>query len=91
MPFPQAVIEGAFARSDGRCECRRQHPGRVDAPHHGGRYHGERCPITFGRQSGGFEAYHVTAESVGGINTIKNCEILCVTCHRLTQSYGRSG
>lgn len=86
MPFPQRVIEEAFVRSGGRCECHREHPGRTEAPHHGA-----RCPRTFTRYGGGFEAHHITAESAGGSDTLSNCEILCTTCHQLTQSYGRSG
>lgn len=88
MAFPQSVVDQAFARSGGRCECARQHPGRIEAPHHG-----SRCPRTFMRTGRGtsWEAHHITAESVGGSDTLSNCEILCITCHSLTQSYGRSG
>lgn len=79
MAFSETVKDEAFKRSGGRCECTRQHPGRTDAPHHGG-----RCARTFTRQ-GSWEAHHITA---GGPDTLSNCEALCVTCHQLTSTYG---
>lgn len=85
MPFPDSIRGQAFARSGGRCECEREHLGMPAAPHHGG-----RCQRTLAGV-GGWEAHHVTAESVGGPDILSNCEILCVTCHQLTESYGRSG
>lgn len=84
MGFPQTVIEQAFIRSGGRCECTRQHTGQF-ATHHGG-----RCPTQFTYAGHAWEAHHVTAQSVGGADTLSNCQILCLTCHRLTDSYGRS-
>ncbi|MBI4295039.1 MAG: HNH endonuclease [Chloroflexi bacterium] len=86
MPFPQSVKDEAFRHSGGRCECTREHPGRINAPHHGG-----RCPRPFSQYGGQWEAHHITAESVGGSDFLSNCEVLCLTCHQLTQSYGRSG
>ena len=78
MPFPQYVKDLAFVRSGGRCQCERIHPGQI-APHHGG-----RCPTTFSR-NGAWEAHHIVA---GGPDTLSNCEVLCKTCHQLTQTYG---
>lgn len=78
MAFSEAVLNQAYARSGGRCECRREHSG-VTAPHHGG-----RCPITFGRH-GAWHAHHIVA---GGPDTLSNCEVLCETCHQLTRTYG---
>lgn len=80
MPFSESVKDQAFARSGGRCECHREHPGANSAPHHGG-----RCPRTFGRY-GAWEAHHSVA---GGPDTLSNCEALCTTCHQLTGTYGR--
>ena len=80
MPFPESVKDQAFARSGGRCECTRQHPNSPTAPHHGG-----RCSTTFTRH-GAWEAHHAVA---GGLDTLSNCEAVCLTCHVLTGSYGR--
>ncbi len=85
MAFSDTVKDDAFKRSGGRCECHRQHPGRTDAPHHGG-----RGPRTFGRH-GAWEAHHITAESAGGPDTLSNCEVLCEKCHQLTATYGSGG
>ena len=38
-----------------------------------------------------WEAHHITAEGVGGPSTLSNCQILCIPCHTLTQTYGSSG
>jgi hypothetical protein len=76
MAFSQSVKDDALKRSGGQCECTRQHPGRTEAPHHGG-----RCSNKFGR----WHAHHTTA---GGPDTLSNCEALCVPCHELTQTYG---
>jgi hypothetical protein len=80
MAFSESVKDQAFARSGGRCECHRQHLG-LTAPHHGG-----RCPRTLTRYGGQWEAHHITA---GGPDTLSNCEVLCLTCHQLTGTYGR--
>ncbi len=80
MPFPEFVKDQAYARSSRRCECRREHLNRWDAPHHGG-----RCPTTFTRYGGQWEAHHITA---GGPDTLSNCEALCLKCHTLTKTYG---
>jgi 5-methylcytosine-specific restriction endonuclease McrA len=85
MAFSETIKDQAFARSGGRCECARQHPGRLNAPHNGG-----RCSATFTRQ-GSWEAHHKTAVAAGGSDSLSNCEALCVTCHRLTDTYGASG
>ncbi len=79
MAFSDTVKDQAFNRSGGRCQCTRQHTGRTNAPHHGG-----RCSRTFTRH-GGWEAHHITA---GGADTLSNCEALCTTCHQLTSTYG---
>lgn len=76
MAFPQSVKDEALKRSGARCECTRQHPGRAEAPHHGG-----RCPRKFGR----WHAHHITA---GGPDTLSNCQALCVPCHQMTQTFG---
>lgn len=79
MAFPQSVKDEALKRSDKQCECTRQHLGKPDAPHHGG-----RCPNKFGQ----WHAHHVTSVEAGGDDILSNCEALCVPCHELTQTFG---
>ena len=84
MPFPQSVKDRAFKRSGGRCECR-----RVSHDHRNrSRRRLTRCPTTI--TSRNVQYHHVHAESLGGPDTLSNCEALCTPCHRGTRSYGRS-
>lgn len=83
MAFSEEVKDQAFARSGGRCECQLQHDG-LHAPHHGG-----RCPNTFTRHGGQWEAHHRVSVSAGGADTLSNCLVLCISCHQLTRTYGR--
>ena len=84
MAFSVKTKDVAYIRSGGRCECTRQHIGRNDAPHHGG-----RCPTKFTRY-GSWEAHHKIAVSSGGSDNLSNCEVLCTKCHQLTRTYGNS-
>jgi hypothetical protein len=76
MAFSDAVKTQAFARSRGRCECtRKAHP------------HTTRCNKSLTRATAQF--HHVYAEGLGGSDGLANCEVLCLTCHKATPSYGR--
>lgn len=83
MAFSDDVIDAAWDRSDGHCECRR-------TTHN----HNGRCPRILikslrGRDvPGGWEAHHKTATILGDNDTLSNCEILCQLCHKATASYG---
>jgi 5-methylcytosine-specific restriction enzyme A len=77
MAFPDKVKDQAFARSRGRCECKRQKHN-----------HGSRCPRNITRATVQF--HHVHASSLGGSDGLANCEALCRPCHEATASYGRS-
>jgi 5-methylcytosine-specific restriction endonuclease McrA len=70
MPFPESVKDAAFARSGGRCECARKEDGHSQG----------RCATALTRKSAEF--HHKTATNAGGPDTLDNCEVLCVTCHR---------
>ena len=70
MPFSDEIVERAWRRAEGRCECRREthnHPGF-------------RCNKELvwanrtGEGRGKWEAHHI---SVSGGHTLSNCEILC--------------
>ncbi len=77
MPFPLLVKQQALARSRGRCECTRLMHS-----------HSGRCPIGVNM---GSEFHHRTAQRMPSSNdSLSNCEVLCVSCHRQTESYGRS-
>ena len=82
VPFSDDVINQAWERSGGRCECTRN-----SHDHEG------RCPQTLIRENqgrrgyrGAWEAHHIESEDSGGPNTLSNCEILCWNCHAMTFS-----
>lgn len=86
MAFSDKVIADAWQRSGGKCEC-----GRVTCGH--GR---SRCNRQLSRDArgvddvpGGWEAHHRTAVAAGGSDTLSNCEILCIACHKKTRTYGQ--
>lgn len=77
MAFPQSVIDDAWSRSGGKCECKRTGHG-----------HTGRCNRTLiyndrGKDdsSGCWEAHHIDPD---GPDTLSNCEILCCDCHKKT-------
>jgi len=81
MAFPDSVVVAAWKRSGGCCECTRTTHG-----------HAGRCGVRLvwgargsDKHPGGWEAHHVTA---GGPDTLSNCEILCIPCHKKTETYG---
>ena len=86
MAFSDSVIAAAWQRAGGMCECGRNSCG-----------HGPwRCNKTLNWNArgndyaaGGWEAHHKTAVASGGTDTLSNCEILCIACHKNTRTYGR--
>lgn len=84
MAFSNNIIELAWKRSNGHCECRRRSHN-----HYYTRCNKQLVLSNRGKDShrGCWEAHHVTA---GGPDTLSNCEILCCDCHKATRSYGRS-
>ncbi len=76
MAFPETVKDAAFKRSGGRCECTRT----THTNHRG------RCATSVSRTSG--EYHHTKPVNQGGADTLDNCELLCITCHKQTPSYG---
>lgn len=74
MAFPQSVIDAAWKRSGGYCECERK---THDKPC------GKRLAYkNRGREGQGkWEGHHKWA---GGPDTLSNCEILCWDCHKAT-------
>ncbi len=83
MAFSKSVIDKAWERSGGHCECERKscgHTGRCNKQLvYENRNEGKR---------GAWEAHHKKAVKDGGEDTLSNCEILCLDCHKNTSSYG---
>lgn len=77
MAFPDSVVEDAWRRAGGRCECRRR-----SHSHPYVRCNKELVWNNRGREGRGrWEAHH--RSSTGG-DTLSNCEILCWDCHTAT-------
>ena len=75
MAFPDIVVERAWSRSGGVCECRRS-----SHLHIRGRCSNKLAWDNRGREShGAWEAHHVDST---GADTQSNCEILCWDCHK---------
>jgi len=79
--FPLDVVEAAWARARGHCECRRKSHGPP-----------MRCNKQLvwknrgrGTGRGCWEANHVNSNRPGSLS---NCEILCWECHKGTRSFG---
>ena len=88
MAFSDSVIRAAWERSGRRCECERSshnhgYTGRCTQYLNWADRGNDRSPF-------GWEAHHKTAVSVGGGDSLSNCEILCIKCHKKTESYGRN-
>ena len=76
MAFLDSVIDQAWARSGGRCECTRTGHG-----------HAERCDQELLKERRGAEPsywWEAHKKVAGGDDTLSNCEILCHNCSRQT-------
>lgn len=75
MSFSQTTVKEAWEKATGHCE----------------RCHKQLVWNNRGDegQRGAWEAHHRLSASHGGSDTLSNCEILCVDCHKKTRSYGR--
>jgi 5-methylcytosine-specific restriction endonuclease McrA len=82
MSFPQDVINAAWKRAGGRCECKRQ------CPEHLGRRCNKELDPKNNVSGKKWHAHHIVSQEAGGSDTLENCEILCIKCHENTQSYG---
>ncbi|UWG98943.1 hypothetical protein LPY66_09185 [Dehalobacter sp. DCM] len=76
-PFPIPVVNAAWERAQGHCEC--EHEG------HG---HAGRCniklvkPMRGGRNTGAWEAHHIDPE---GDPVLENLQIMCMECHKASK------
>ena len=73
MAFSENVKREAFIRAGGHCECCKK---ELIWQNH---KEGER---------GAWEAHHKTSVASGGQDTLSNCKILCLDCHKKTRTYG---
>ena len=78
MAFSKETMLAALKRSRARCECKRS-----ACAHYG------RCGTRLTVKPRNFNFHHRYAESLGGKDSLSNCEVLCLGCHHRTQSYGR--
>lgn len=86
MAFSDYTVMKAWERSGGRCECERSSHG------HSGRCTQKLMLNQRGNDNSiyGWEAHHKIAVARGGSDVLSNCEILCISCHKKTDSYGRN-
>ena len=88
MAFSNATVLAAWQRAGGRCEC-----GRSNCGHGPWRC---RTPMEYAADyfdyndyaPDGWEAHHKVPVYQGGSDTLANCQILCIPCHKKTPSYG---
>lgn len=75
MPFSNEIVDGAWKRSGGKCECTR--------PRHG---HTGRCnqPLQATAKADMASSYGWKVNSVSGVykNLLADCEILCIKCFK---------
>jgi len=76
--FEESVVDQAWARSGGRCECT-----------HSDRGHSERCGrelLRDRRGAGPSYRWEAHKKVAGGNDALSNCEILCHECSKQTQT-----
>lgn len=77
MAFSEEIVSQAWKQAEGKCQCR-----RTSHSHSYVRCSKDLVWENRGREGrGAWEAHHIT---VGGPDTLSNCEILCWECHKLT-------
>ncbi len=81
--FPQNIIEAAWNRAGGRCECN----VNCHSAH-------SRCRKVLDPQNNKegmkWHAHHISSDASSGSDGLANCLVMCVSCHKNTRSYGRS-
>ena len=78
MALEDLVVDQAWARSGGQCEC--------TTPSHG---HSERCSHKLLRERRGADPHYwwqAHKKVTGSDDTLNNCEILCHGCFKQTQN-----
>lgn len=76
MAFSDEVLEQAWQRSGGKCECR-------NASHDHGFYACDELLEWLNRGQpglGGWEAWYIVKPEDGGDDSLENCEVRCLAC-----------
>ena len=76
MAFPGSVIDQAWVQSGGRCECIRKAHG------HQGRCNCELLKAARGKETS--LAWEPRHKMSNGLDTLDNCEIVCLSCLKQT-------
>jgi hypothetical protein len=83
MAFSEEVVKRAWARSNGQCECRREHDFHKTATDGGSI--AVICQRNLKREErgrfGGWEAHEMTKEELKGTDPKSDCLIVCWMCH----------
>lgn len=82
MAFSQNVINDAWKRAGGKCECTRQ------CTSHAGYRCGKVLDPNNSKPEQQWHAHHRVSLDADGLDTLENCQILCIDCHQNTESYG---
>lgn len=81
MAFSQEIINQAWHRAGGKCECMLKNCG-----------HSSRCNKVLDPKNSipekKWHAHHVVSQEADGHDGLSNCQILCIACHENTRSYG---
>jgi hypothetical protein len=81
--FSDEVVRQAWGRSDGRCECSKNHPW----------HYLKRCPQKMvwndrrAEKITGWVAHYKISQVKGGSETLSNCQIICRRCLVATRTY----
>ncbi len=78
MAFPENIVEQAWKRSGGKCECK-----RWTHKHNNARCNLQLVSAMRGKDGQGRWEVHQVSRSGG--DTLSNCEILCWDCYKRTQ------
>ena len=87
MKFPEHIVQQAWERASGYCECNRNY--------HCHKEDNQPCKETLVWEhkdregiKGSWYAHHIIPTANGGPNEVSNCEILCYECYKSAGSYG---
>ena len=81
--FPESEVKVAWERASAKCECMNVLCGHVIMPHSRDliwEHRGNDDSFT------GWEAHHINQNEP---SIARNCQILCIECHKRTDSYGK--
>ena len=83
--FSDEVVRAALDRAGGRCECNRTNSDCLKKHSY---FSCNESGFTMQNRGTRWETHHKTSQEAGGDDTLSNCEILCLDCHKATRTYG---